>query len=184
MPVQPCESVTSTVIGKLPTTVGVPDSTPLVESERPAGSAPLASVKVAVPMAPVCVKVWLKGTPAGPLVTAGLVTVMMLQQMGSAGSPIGSDGAAGKQGRVVMVGKTPTAGPLVGNVVPEIATLPHAVRAIVPWAATPEAPEPTGRTSPAPSTQLRLPEYERAVMWPPAASFISFVKSPIAATVP
>src|SRR5258708_34892916 len=112
MPVQPCESVTSTVMGKLPTTVGVPDSTPLVENERPAGSAPLARVNVAVPMAPVFVKVWLKGTPAGPLVTAGLGTVMMLQQMGSAGSPIGSDGAAGEQEPGVTVGKTPTAGPL------------------------------------------------------------------------
>ena len=70
IPVQPCESVTSTVIGKFPTTVGVPERTPLVESESPVGSAPLASVKVAVPMAPVCVKVWLNGTPAGPLVTA------------------------------------------------------------------------------------------------------------------
>ncbi len=184
MPVQPCESVTRTVMGKLPTTVGVPERTPLVESVRPAGSEPLASENVAVPMAPVCVKVWLKGTPAGPLVTDGLVMVMMLQQIGRAGSPTGSDGAAGEQLPVVMVGKTPTEGPLVGKVVPEVETVPQAVRAMVPCAATPEAPAPTGRTSPTPRTQLTLPECERAVMCPPAASLSNLVKSPTAESVP
>ena len=126
----------------------MPERTPFVASVRPDGSVPLASENVAVPMAPTCVKVWLNGDPAGPLETAGLMTVMTLQQTGSAGSPAGSDGAEGEQEPVVMVGKTPTAGPLVGNVVPEVATVPHAVSAIVPWPETPDAPVPTGRTSP------------------------------------
>src|SRR3954451_9147553 len=84
-----------TVIGKLPVTVGVPERTPFEASVRPVGSVPLASENVAVPMAPACVKVWLNGDPAGPLETTGLMTVMTLQQTGSAGSPAGSDGAAG-----------------------------------------------------------------------------------------
>src|SRR5436305_899922 len=50
-PVQPWLSVTLTTIGKVPTTLGVPERTPLEESVKPAGSAPLKSVKVAVPMA-------------------------------------------------------------------------------------------------------------------------------------
>jgi hypothetical protein len=74
------------------------------------------------------------------------------------GTGDGNDGAAGEQAPVVIVGKTPTAGPTVGKVVPEIVTVPQAERAIVPCAATPEAPAPTGRTSPMPSAQLTLPE--------------------------
>src|SRR4051794_41845613 len=104
-----------TVIGKLPVTVGVPERTPFDASVRPDGSVPLASENVAVPIAPVCVKVWLNGDPAGPLETAGLMTVMTLQQTGSAGSPAGSDGAAGGQGPGVMGGERPAGGPTGGD---------------------------------------------------------------------
>src|SRR5437763_1252180 len=127
MPLQPLASMALTVIGKLPVCVGVPERTPFDASVNPAGSVPPASEKVVVPMAPTCVKVWLNGDPAGPLETTGLMTVMTLQQIGSAGSPAGSDGAFGEQEPVVIVGKTPAAGPTVGKVVPEIATVPHAV---------------------------------------------------------
>src|SRR5947209_8152014 len=164
MPLQPLESVALTVIGKLPVCVGVPERTPLEASVNPAGSVPPASEKVVVPTPPTCVKVWLNGDAAGPLETAGLMTVMTLQQIWSAGSPAGSVGAVSEQDPVVMVGKTPAAGPTVGNVVPEIATVPHAVSAIVPCPATPEAPVPTGRTSPLPRTQLTLPAYERTLI--------------------
>ncbi len=68
-----------TVIGKVPVCIGVPERTPALERLSPDGSVPLASVKVAVPMAPLCVKVWLKGEPATPLFTAGGVTVMVWQ---------------------------------------------------------------------------------------------------------
>jgi len=53
------ESVTLTVIGNDPVWVGVPERTPEAERLIPAGSVPLASEKVAVPFAPLCVKVWL-----------------------------------------------------------------------------------------------------------------------------
>ena len=48
---------------------------------RPVGSVPLASVNVAAPMPPVCVKVWLNGASTVPLFVAGLVTVMVWQAM-------------------------------------------------------------------------------------------------------
>src|SRR5205807_7972692 len=112
-----------TVMGKLPVTVGVPERTPFVASVRPEGSVPVAMENVAVPMAPVWVKVWLNGDPAGPLETAGLMTVMTLQQIGSAGSPAESAGAFGEQEKLAMVGKRPTAGPFVGKVVPVIVTV-------------------------------------------------------------
>src|ERR1043166_1635904 len=92
-PVQPWLSVTPTTIGKLPTTLGVPERTPLDDRVRPAGSVPLRSENVAVPMAPLCVKVWLNGEPTTPSVTDGFVIVMTLQQSGRAGSPGGSGGA-------------------------------------------------------------------------------------------
>src|SRR4051794_41447542 len=120
-----------TVIGKLPVTVGVPERTPFDASVRPDGSVPLASENVAVPMAPVCVKVWLNGDPAGPLETAGFMTVMTLQQTGSAGSPAGSDGAAGEQAPVGMVGERPAAGPPGGDVGPQGATGPPAGKPVV-----------------------------------------------------
>src|SRR5438270_6222600 len=68
-----------TVMVNVPVCVGVPESTPLLPSVRPAGSEPLASEKVVVPMPPLCVKVWLNTAPATPLVTAGFVTVMVWQ---------------------------------------------------------------------------------------------------------
>src|SRR5437870_10662781 len=80
-PVQPLLSVTSTVIGKLPFTVGVPERTPAVESVSPAGSEPLPSVNVAVPCAPLCENVWLNAASTVPVVVAGFVTVMVWQLM-------------------------------------------------------------------------------------------------------
>src|SRR5436309_3015833 len=50
VPVQPFASVALTVIGNVPTTVGVPDSVPFAASVRPDGSVPLASVKVVAPV--------------------------------------------------------------------------------------------------------------------------------------
>ena len=41
----------------------------------------LAVVNVVVPMPPLCVKVWLNGALAVPVVVAGLVTVMVWQVM-------------------------------------------------------------------------------------------------------
>ena len=61
----------------------MPESTPFAASVRPAGSVPLSSVNVAVPMAPVCVNVSLNGEPAVPLAFAGFVTVMVWQAMTS-----------------------------------------------------------------------------------------------------
>ena len=78
MPVQPLLSVTVTTIGNEPGCVGVPERTPALESVRPAGSV-LAVVNVAVPCAPVCVKVWLNGASTVPVFTPGLVTVMVWQ---------------------------------------------------------------------------------------------------------
>src|SRR6266498_3086381 len=70
-----------TVIGKLPATVGVPERTPAVESDSPAGSEPLASVNVAVPCAPLCVKVSLNAASTVPVAFTGFVTVMVWQLM-------------------------------------------------------------------------------------------------------
>src|SRR5258706_10269771 len=74
------ESVTVTTIGKDPCCVVVPERTPAVESVKPVGSVD-AVVNVAVPCAPVWVKVWLNGVPAVPVVTPGLVTVIVWQPM-------------------------------------------------------------------------------------------------------
>ena len=79
MPIQPLPPVTFTVIGKLPVCVGVPFNTPVDDNVNPAGNEPVFNVKVAPPTAPVCVKVWLKATPAVPVVVTGLVTVMVWQ---------------------------------------------------------------------------------------------------------
>ena len=79
-PVQPLPSVTVTVSGKPPVTVGVPSSTPAVESVMPFGSV-LAVLKVIVPMPPVCEKLWLKADPFVPVLVAGAVTVMVWQLM-------------------------------------------------------------------------------------------------------
>ena len=48
----------------------------------PAGSAPVSDQTI-VPVPPDCEKVWLKTTPAVPVLTPGLVTVMTLQAMTS-----------------------------------------------------------------------------------------------------
>jgi hypothetical protein len=79
VPVQPLSSVTVTVIAKLPVWVGVPESTPFAASVSPAGSEPLASEYVSVPIAPLLVKVSLNGAAAVPLPFAGLLTVMVWQ---------------------------------------------------------------------------------------------------------
>ena len=79
MPVQPFWSVAVTVIGKLPFCVGVPERTPVTELRvMPVGSVPLFD-HVIVPTPPLCVKVWLKAASTAPVVTAGLVTVMVGQ---------------------------------------------------------------------------------------------------------
>ncbi len=81
VPVQPFASVAVTVIGNEPVAEVVPERTPLtVLSEMPAGSAPV-SLQAIVPLPPVCEKVWLNATPAVPVDTPGLVTLMTLQAM-------------------------------------------------------------------------------------------------------
>jgi hypothetical protein len=75
MPVQALLSVALTVIGKEPVCVGVPESVPLVANDRPVGRLPLLRVKFTVPTPPLWVNVWLKGTPAVPVLVAGFVTV-------------------------------------------------------------------------------------------------------------
>ena len=72
------ESVTVTTMGNVPVCVGVPERTPLVASVSPDGSVD-AVVNVAVPIAPLCVKVSLKGELTVPLAFAGLLTVMVWQ---------------------------------------------------------------------------------------------------------
>src|SRR5437763_14472991 len=81
VPLQPLESVALTVMVNVPVCVGVPESTPLLPSVRPAGSEPLASENVVVPMPPLCVNVSLNAEPATPLFPAGFVTVMVWQVM-------------------------------------------------------------------------------------------------------
>src|SRR5258708_14869637 len=66
---------------KVPVCSGVPESTPLAARLSPAGNEPAASENVAVPIAPLCVKVWLNGEPATPLFAPGGVTVMVWQVM-------------------------------------------------------------------------------------------------------
>ena len=83
--VQPLASVTLTVIEKTPVWVGVPERTPLDESETPDGSEPLLIEKTAgvcVPT-PLCVKVKLplSGALYVPLFELGFVTVMVWQAM-------------------------------------------------------------------------------------------------------
>src|SRR4051794_5275110 len=79
MPKQPLPSVAFTVMGKLPTTVGVPERRPALDSVRPAGSTPLFSVNVVPPMVLPAVKLWLNAVPAVPVAVAGFVTVMVWQ---------------------------------------------------------------------------------------------------------
>ena len=70
-------SVTRTVIGNEPGWVGMPASTPPVESVSPAGNTPLFSVNVAPPTAPACVNVSLNAAFTVPTVLAGFVTVIV-----------------------------------------------------------------------------------------------------------
>ena len=63
--------------GKLPVCVGVPLNTPAADKLNPVGKVPEFIVKVDPPIDPDCVKVWLKDTPAVPVVVAGLVTVIV-----------------------------------------------------------------------------------------------------------
>ncbi len=79
MPVQPFESVTITVIGNVPDCVGVPESKPELDKPKPAGKLPEDNVKVAVPTAPVWLKLWLNGASTVPVFTPGLVTVIVWQ---------------------------------------------------------------------------------------------------------
>src|SRR6266542_6181053 len=81
MPLQPFAIFTFTVIGKLPTTVGVPERTPALDRVRQVGNEPLFSVNVAVPTAPLWVKLCENGAFAVAVVVAGLLTLMMLQTM-------------------------------------------------------------------------------------------------------
>lgn len=80
VPVQLRLSVTFTTIGKVPTTVGVPLSTPAADKVRPAGNV-LDVEKVYGVEPPEAVKVWLKAVPAVPVVTPGLVTTGLLITM-------------------------------------------------------------------------------------------------------
>ena len=73
-------SVTLTVMGKVPACVGVPANTPAADKFNPVGKA-LAVVNETGKAPPDCVKVWLKGVPAVPVVTPGLVTVIIGQAL-------------------------------------------------------------------------------------------------------
>ena len=73
--------MTLTVIGNDPLTVGVPDRLPVAElNVMPAGRAPV-SLQVAVPRMPVAVKVWLNAASTVPVLTPGLVMLMVWQLM-------------------------------------------------------------------------------------------------------
>src|SRR5438552_510559 len=58
--------VTPTVKLAVPVAVGVPSSTPLVESDNPAGKFPDETMKVNGPGVPVAVSVWLYAVPPVP----------------------------------------------------------------------------------------------------------------------
>ena len=73
----PLPSVIFIVSGKLPVWVGVPLNTPADDKLKPVGKVPVFMVKVDPPIDPDCVKVWLKDTPAVPVVVAGFVTVIV-----------------------------------------------------------------------------------------------------------
>jgi hypothetical protein len=82
VPVQPFASVAVTVTPNEPVCVGVPEIVPVAGlSVRPAGSVPLASDQVMVPMPSVWVKVSLNGLLATPMLLDGFVTVMVWQAM-------------------------------------------------------------------------------------------------------
>src|SRR5690242_12608529 len=79
-----------------------------------------------------------------------------LLQTGSAASVFGSDGVAGLQAPVVVAGKVPTGEPFVGNELPEVLMVPHAVRLIEPRCSVGTS-EPVGVTSPTPLVQITFP---------------------------
>ena len=89
VPVQLLLSVTVTVIGKVPAWVGVPLNTPAADKLNPVGKV-LTVVNVTGNAPPDCVKVWLNGVPAVPVVTPGLVTVIVGQVAFVAGVSVGS----------------------------------------------------------------------------------------------
>ena len=66
-------------MGKLPVSVGVPLNTPAVDNDKPVGKVPLFNVKVALPTAPVCVKVWLNAVFTVPVAVTGFVKVIVWQ---------------------------------------------------------------------------------------------------------
>src|ERR1700756_903160 len=66
------------------------------------------------------------------VVTEALLATGGLLQIGSADSVAGSDGDAGLQVPVVVVGNAPTGAPFVGNELPEVLIVPQAVMAMVP----------------------------------------------------
>ena len=68
-----------TVIGNVPAWLVVPERTPVeVFNENPVGSVP-TSDHVIVPTPPLCVNCWLNAVPAVPVVTPGLVTLIVGQ---------------------------------------------------------------------------------------------------------
>ena len=67
-------------MGKVPAWVGVPANTPAADKLSPVGKL-LKVVNVTGNAPPDCVKVWLNGVPAVPVVTPGLVTVMIGQAL-------------------------------------------------------------------------------------------------------
>ena len=74
---QPFASVAVTVKLKVPVMVGVPLTVPVLESDIPAGSAPLVTAKVVAPTPPVCVIVVggyaSKTVPAGNTVAESVI---------------------------------------------------------------------------------------------------------------
>jgi len=80
---------------------------------------------------------------------------------------------------VVIVGKTPTAGPTVGKVVPEIVTVPAGGErnrsCVAAGCAGADRTDIAHAQSPA-----HVAAYDRAEICPPAASDFSLVKSPTA----
>lgn len=82
IPVQLLASVATTVMGKAPNCVGVPESTPFEASVNPVGKV-LEVVNATVPIPPLCVKVWLNAVPEVPVVIVGFVTVIVWQPITS-----------------------------------------------------------------------------------------------------
>ena len=79
----PFPPVTFIVTGKLPVCVGVPLNNPVDDKVNPVGNTPVFKLNVAPPIAPVCVKDWLKETPAVPEAVTGFVTVIVLTVTGT-----------------------------------------------------------------------------------------------------